>query len=298
MNKIYDMVCIGNYTRDVIITPSGVSQVDGGAVNYAAHAAARLGRKVAVVTRLAREDQRVVERLNASGIDCFPTFTPHSTCMKLEYPTTDPDIRTLSVAETAGPVSPAEVDQLEMKAAVIGTSLRGEVGLDVIQALRLKPILLAADVQGFVRVLREGTLKAEPWAEMQETLKHIDILKSDAVEAEFLTGEADICKAAQAFTRMGPKEIVLTHKDGLLIHAGNKFTELRFYSRQMNGRSGRGDTCIGAYVAMRLSKPPAEAGVWAAAVTSIKMETLGPFNRSLEDVELLIRSKYNGSVHS
>ena len=90
-----------------------------------------------------------------------------------------------------------------------------------------------------------------------------------------------------------PQEIVLTHKDGVLIYADGKFSDLGFYPRQLNGRSGRGDTCIGTYVAMRLTKPPREAGIWAAAVTSLKMEDLGPFKRSIADVEALIHAKYN-----
>jgi hypothetical protein len=44
---------------------------------------------------------------------------------------------------------------------------------------------------------------------------------------------------------------------------------------------------------MRLSMPPAEAGTWAAAVTSLKMEKLGPFDRSISDVEALIHSRYD-----
>ncbi len=33
-NKAYDVVCIGNYTKDTIVSPAGVTYVDGGAVNY------------------------------------------------------------------------------------------------------------------------------------------------------------------------------------------------------------------------------------------------------------------------
>ena len=65
--KSYDVLYIGNYTKDTIISPAGTKIVDGGAVNYAAHAAARLGMKVAVVTRLAKEDQHVVEKFTQSG---------------------------------------------------------------------------------------------------------------------------------------------------------------------------------------------------------------------------------------
>ena len=293
----YDVVYIGNYTKDTIISPAGTRYVDGGAVNYAAHAAAQLGCRVAVITRLAKEDERVVEKFNRSGIDCFATYTPYSTLMKLEYPTNDPDIRHLSVAAVAGSITAGDVEQIETKAAVIGSSLRGEVGLDVIRALKNKDIFVAADMQGFVRVLDGVELKYEPWDEMQSALAYVDVVKSDAVEAEFLTGETDIFKAAKFYADMGPREIVLTHKDGLLVYADGKFHEMNFYPLRLDGRSGRGDTCVGTYVAKRLSLPPREAGIWAAAVTSLKMENLGPFNRSITEVEALIHARYNhGSI--
>ena len=195
---------IGNYTKDTIISPAGTKIVDGGAVNYAAHAAARLGKKVAVVTRLAKEDEHVVEKFTQSGIDCYVTYTPQSTLLKLEYPTADPDIRTLSVMSVAGSITAEEVEDIDARAAVIGSSLRGEVGLDVIRALKDKKMLVAADMQGFVRVLRGTELRYEPWDEMQATLSRVDVVKSDAVEAEFLTGETDIHKAAEFYAKMGP----------------------------------------------------------------------------------------------
>ena len=290
--KSYDVLCIGNYTKDTIISPSGIKVVDGGAVNYAAHAAARLGTKAAVVTRLAKEDEHVVEKFTQSGIDCYATYTLTSTLLKLEYPTANPDIRTLSVISTAGSITAKEVENINARAAVIGSSLRGEVGMDVIRALKDKNMLVAADMQGFVRVLRGMELKYEPWDEMQTTLALVDVVKSDAVEAEFLTGETDIHKAAEFYAKLGPREIVLTHKDGLLIYADGNFHEMNFYPARLDGRSGRGDTCVGVYVARRLSMAPREAGIWAAAVTSLKMENSGPFDRSVSEVEAFIHDKY------
>jgi sugar/nucleoside kinase (ribokinase family) len=293
----YDVVYIGNYTKDTIISPAGTRYVDGGAVNYAAHAAAQLGCKVAVVTRLAKEDDRVVEKFTQSGIDCLVTYAPHSTLMKLEYPTNDPDIRHLSVAAVAGSITAVDVENIDTKAAVIGSSLRGEVGLDVIRALKDRNVFVAADMQGFVRVLEGVELNYRPWEEMRATLAIVDVVKSDAVEAEFLTGETDIFKAAKFYADMGPQEIVLTHKDGLLVYADGRFHEMNFYPQRLDGRSGRGDTCVGTYVAKRLSLDPREAGIWAAAVTSLKMENLGPFNRSVDEVEALIHARYNhGSI--
>lgn len=294
--RAYDTLFIGNYTKDTIVTPTGTRYVDGGAMNYAGHAAARLGKRVAVATRLAREDAHVIRKLEEGQVDCFVTYTPSSTLMKLEYPTTNPDIRTLTVTGTAGSITADEVKDIPAHAVVIGSSLRGEVGMDVIRALRQPGRMLAGDLQGFVRVLRQQSLVYEPWEEMADTLALLDVVKSDAVEAEFLTGQADIFKAAKIFAQMGPREIVLTHKDGVLIYADGASYELGFYPGRMEGRSGRGDTCVGTYVTMRQTLEPREAGIWAAAVTSLKMETLGPFNRSIAEVEALIRARYRNGA--
>jgi sugar/nucleoside kinase (ribokinase family) len=155
-------------------------------------------------------------------------------------------------------------------------------------------VLLAADVQGFVRVLRGEALVYEPWEDMERVLRNLDVLKSDAVEAAFLTGESDIEVAARRYAACGAKEIVLTHSAGVLIHAEGKFHHFQFHSQSMAGRSGRGDTCLGAYIARRLSLPPREAGKWAAAVTSLKVERPGVFDRPIAEVEAFIAKYYPG----
>ena len=291
--RIYDVAYVGNYTKDTIVSPAGTHYVDGGAVNYAAHAGARLGCHVVVVTRLAQEDyDRVVDALRAEGVDCLVTVTPQSTCVKLEYPTTNVDVRNLYVTSTAGSITVDEVKGIRCQAAVIGTTLRGEIEVEAIQTLRDRSGLLAADAQGFVRVLEGQNLAFRPWGAMPEVLQLLDIFKTDIKEAEFLTGTRDMYEAAQSLAAYGPKEVLLTHQDGLLVYAHGEFHAARFYSKTMNGRSGRGDTCTGAYVAKRLSASPPEATRWAAALTSLKMENQGPFKRSLSDVEQLVEDKY------
>ena len=57
----------------------------------------------------------------------------------------------------------------------------------------------------------------EQWDEKEEVLSMVDILKTDIVEAEFLTGEKDIKKQAKILSEFGPMEIVLTHKNGILV---------------------------------------------------------------------------------
>lgn len=294
IKNTYDVIYVGNYTKDTIITPDGIRVVDGGGMNYAANVGARLGIKAAVITRLAKEDQYVVEAIQSAGIDCYPFYSDFSTDMTLEYKTKDVDKRNLYVKSTAGTIFPDYLNYFQAKAIAVSPSLRGEVAPDFFAILRKKTdALLAVDVQGFVRVLRDETLVYEPWPEMPEVLKNLDILKSDAVEAEFLTGTKDIEKAASIYAGMGVKEIVLTHSDGVLIYADGKNHHFQFHASSMAGRSGRGDTCMGSYVAKRLSLPPREAGKWAAAATSLKVERVGVFNRPISEVEAFIDRYYS-----
>jgi sugar/nucleoside kinase (ribokinase family)/protein tyrosine phosphatase (PTP) superfamily phosphohydrolase (DUF442 family) len=294
LQTVYDLICIGNYTKDTITTPVSSQVVDGGAMNYAAHAAAAMGLKTAVVTRLSQEDRHVIDNLEKMGVDCYPTYTPHSTCLTLAYPTANPDIRTLTVASDAGTFTPDQVDGLEAKAMVVGASFRGEVEPGFIRYVRShKSGRLAVDAQGFLRVVVDGLLKPAPWKEMREVLGCIDIFKVDAVEAEALTGLADIKRAALKLAEFGPGEIVLTHRDGLLVFAEKEFYQYPWLATRLDGRSGRGDTCLGSYTARRLSQAPREAAAWAAALTSLKMEISGPFKRPIGEVEALIREHFS-----
>jgi sugar/nucleoside kinase (ribokinase family) len=252
-----------------------------------------MGLKTAAVTRPAAEDSHVVEALRRLGVAVFPTYTPRSTHLRLYYPTSNVDERVISVTQTAGVYAPDQVRDLTARAFLINASIRGEVGLAVIMELRRKQALLAADVQGFVRIISaDGTLEYDAWQEKLEVIPLFDILKTDAVEAEILTGERDIRAAARIIAGWGNCEVALTHRDGLLVLAHGRFHEATFCPKELIGRSGRGDTCIASYVCKRLTAPPDEACVWAAAVTSLKMEDEGPVKRSVADVEELVRSRY------
>ena len=292
--KNYDVVIIGNYTKDTIVSPEGRRLVDGGGFNYGAHVAAMMGLNTAAVTRLSENDIHVVEALRDTGIDPYPAYTSHSTELELYYPTSDVDQRILTVTHTAGSFTPDQVEDFEAKLFLINTSTRGEAGMDVIDVLKRKNATIAADSQGFVRIISEdGTLVNDPWEEKRDVLPYIDVLKTDAVEAEILTGESDIRKAARQLAEWGPEEIVLTHSGGLLVLADGQFHEAKFHPVELIGRSGRGDTCVAAYACKRLSAPPPEAAIWAAAVTSLKMEAEGPIRRGIEDVEKLIQNRYS-----
>lgn len=289
----FDFVSIGAYTKDTIVTRSGTRQVDGGGYSYAAHAARLADLSVGAVTRLAHEDRRSTELLRNCGVEVMVYESPKSTLMRLEYPTANVDERILTVTDVADPFEPGHVANVQARAVLVSASIRGEVSYAVLEALRPRARLLGLDVQGFVRILTpEGRLAYERWPEMSRVLALVDVLKTDAVEAEFLTGESDIHAAARKLAAYGPKEIVLTHKDGLLVLANGECFAQPFRPIELRGRSGRGDTCVGSYLSYRLQGSPKESTRWAAALTSLKLEAEGPVQRTRADVEDLIQRQY------
>lgn len=289
----FDLATIGAYTKDTIVSRAGTRYVDGGGYSYAAHAARMAGIEVAAVTRLANEDRRSTESLREAGVAVTVHECAASTLMRLEYPGDNVDERILTVAALAEPFAPEHVRGIDARAWLISASVRGEVPLAVVRALKASGALIGADVQGFVRVVApDGRLQYVTWPEQAAVLGLVDILKTDAVEAEFLTGHADIHAAAATLAAQGPREIVLTHKDGVLVVADGKEFAAQFHPEPLRGRSGRGDTCIGSYMARRLDASPAEATIWAAAVTSLKMEAEGPIRRPVADVYATIARHY------
>ncbi|MBN1543352.1 hypothetical protein JW992_14525 [candidate division KSB1 bacterium] len=289
----YDLAIIGNYTKDTIVSSTGTRIVDGGGFNYGCHVAAMMGLRTAAVTRLDMADSHVVDALVRLGVDPYPVYTNQSTLMRLYYPTADVDNRILTVEATAGSFTPDHVEPLKARAFLINASVRGEVPVDVIRVLKAKKTQVVADAQGFVRIIgKDKNLVFDPWEGKEEILSLIDVLKADIVEGKTLTGLSDPREQAIKLAEFGPSEIVLTHRDGLVVWDGESIYEAPFRPKQLIGRSGRGDTCIAAYMARRLDATPAQATVWAAAVTSLKMEAEGPILRKVAEVENLIRDHY------
>ena len=85
---------------------------------------------------------------------------------------------------------------------IVGASVRGEVPAAVVDALANRGALLALDVQGFIRIVRDGVLVFDDWPDRASILSRATVLKTDAVEAERLTGEANRHVAAREVGRV------------------------------------------------------------------------------------------------
>ena len=293
MEKV-DVLMVGHFAKDELIVDGKGETASGGGVYYGSMALRQMGLKVAVATRLRREDFPRLEELRRAGVQVYASPAEQTSGIANYYQSTDMERRICKLIGFAGTMTIKEIPDLQAKMIMVAGIIAGEVDLPLLKALA-KRAPLALDVQGFVRVPEGDDLVFKPWPEMAEGLRHVSYLKVDQAEAEHLTGESDLRAAAVKLAAYGPREILLTQSSGPTVYAGGKFYQAPFTPRSLAGRTGRGDTCFSAYLGRRLSAGPEESTRWAAAVTTLKQEKPGPWQGPLAEAEALMRRYAEGA---
>ncbi|HHT47858.1 MAG TPA: hypothetical protein GXZ98_01005 [Firmicutes bacterium] len=293
--KTYEITFLGHMCFDEIIPFQGETKVaPGSAVLCGAMVAARVGKQVAVVTRMAQKDEEILRPLQALGVDTYISPAAETTYSVVIHPTANPDERRLILRKSAGLFKLDEIPELSTQYLHLAGISDQEFDLELISGLKGRGYNLSVDLQSFVRqvdpVSREIAFKDVP--EKAAIVKEMSKVKLDIVEAKVLTGTDDLEKAARIFEAWGCPETIITHAKGVLVRAGGRTYYEKFSNRSVLGRTGRGDTTFAAYLAWRMEHDVAEALKFAAALVSIKMETPGPFQGTLEDVYHRIR-KYH-----
>ncbi len=280
---------VGHFAKDELIVDGKGEISSGGGVYYGSIVLQRMGYQVAVATRLRKADFSRLDELRQAGVDVYATPSAQTSGIANYYRSDDMERRVCKLIGFAGTMKLGEIPNLPVKLIMVCGIIAGEVDLPTLKALAQRAPL-ALDVQGFVRVPENDDLVFKPWPDLAEGLSHVTYLKVDRAEAEHLTGETDLKRAAQKLAAYGPKEIILTQSSGPTIYAGGEFYQAPFTPRNLSGRTGRGDTCFSAYLGRRLRAEPEEATRWAAAVTTLKQEVPGPWMGQLEEADALMRT--------
>jgi sugar/nucleoside kinase (ribokinase family) len=286
MNR-YDLVFIGHVTIDEIVAEEGSARgLPGGAPLFGAFAAAVSKKKIAVITRVAVDDGYILEPLKTAGIHVYRQSTQETTHMRVVHPTANVDERLLYQIKNAGFFVIEEMPPIEPCLIHFGALTDKEFTLGFMRELKERGFRISVDMQGFVRQVDEGTraIQFNDVPEKREIMGFADFVKLDVVEANILTGSDNLAEAAAICDSWGNFETVITRSDGVLARSDGKNYFEKFSNKSSAGRTGRGDTTFGAYLARRLDRPVDESLKFAASLASIKMETPGPFRGTLEDV--------------
>ena len=297
-----EIICIGHITHDHIVTPDIDLHIPGGTAWYFAwgmHALAVSDpapcSPYRLITAVGEEDMPAVEQLRNAGVNVEVLPSQATVYFENKYGA-NMNNRQQRVLSKAAPFTWDRLEPLlqgvERPYFILGSLLADDFPLDVIH--RLHEIgKVVVDVQGYLREVVGEEVRATDWPQKQEALQYVDVLKTNEYEMDVLTGETDPVKVVHKLGNWGVGEVLLTLGDlGSVIYRRKEDSTTRIESfppRKLVDATGCGDTYTMAYCYRRTQGASVlEAGRFAAAVASLKLERSGPFNGTVPQVQALL----------
>jgi len=279
---VFDLIVVGHLTYDLIVSPWKESSKSlGGVVTYTAIAAAKLGAKVGIVTKVGTD-------FREKDLDCFKKADVDLTGLSVAGADTtvfenvydEHGQRMQRLLRCADKIEVTDIprEYFSSKCFHFGPVFH-EVPHDVIKFVHNKGILTSLDVQGYCR-RREGDLSINlcPWEEAKEALPYVDILKCDEAEAEMITSESNVNKAALILNNLGSKIVLITRggKGSILCYEGKIKRIPAVSAEKLVDFTGAGDTYMAGFILEYLETgKPEWSALFASGVASFTIEGMG-----------------------
>ncbi|PWV51970.1 PfkB family carbohydrate kinase [Chitinophaga sp. S165] len=290
---MYDICCVGHITLDKVVTTKSVVHMAGGTSFYFSNAIRHMDVKYRLVTGLAESEMNTVVQLREKGIEVDVVPSRHTVYFENIY-SENQDHRTQRVLQKADPFSIEALSHTDARIFHLGPLLADDIPVELIRSLSERG-KVALDVQGYLRKVENHNVHAIDWPAKQDALKYIHTLKANEHEMEVLTGISDVRKGAKVLAEWGVKEVVITLGSmGSVIYANGVFHHIPAYlPTAVIDATGCGDTYMAGYLYQRTKGASfQEAGEFAAAMATLKIESSGPFTGTKEDVlDLLAASR-------
>lgn len=285
--------CIGHITRDRIITPQQTIDMAGGTSFYMAHGMHHLSQDFPfqLVTKIGQESQEEVDHLRQMNIDVVSYSSPHSVFFENHYGLNS-NQRTQRVLAKAAPFTIEEMEPLAAEVFHLGSLLADDFSPEIVKFLAQKGCI-SIDVQGYLREVRGEKVYAVDWKDMDAVLPYVDIVKLNEHEMYAIMHTNDPKIVAEKLASYGVREVIITLGSyGSLIYADKTCYEIPAYTpRKIVDATGCGDTYSTGYLYMRSQGATfQEAGRFASAMCTLKLEHNGPFEGNLKDIETLIKN--------
>ena len=278
-----DLVTVGHLAVDTITTPTAAvpRQALGGSPTYVSVAAAKLGAKVSVISKVGGDfPDEYLEWLRANDVGVSGLSKVRdavSTRFALSYDKSWE--RKLRLGGRAPPILVTDVPQGFRSRAVHVAPIAGEVSNDVVLRLHRVCKVLSLDPQGFVRSFdRKGNVSLKTW-NAGDVLSKVDVFKSTVKEIEAVTGKSVVEDAVREVSGCGVRVVVVT--SGL--RGSMLFFDEGFYDipacepKAVVDPTGAGDVFVGGFLAEYLTcKDAVWCGCVGSAAASFVVEGFGP----------------------
>jgi sugar/nucleoside kinase (ribokinase family) len=291
MKNKFQICCAGHITRDRIITPDGEVYMAGGTAFYFSHAIKYFNDvSFFLKTIVGKHEKDEIEKLRNEGIEVSASFCKNSVYFENVYEK-DYEERKQYVLSKAMPFSVELIQDINADIVHLGTLLSDDFSLKAIQFLAQKS-MISADSQGFLREVRGAEVFPATWNKKEIVLKMVHFLKANEHELEALTRTKNIKAGSKRLHDLGVKEVIVTlGSTGSIIFNGEKYFLIPAYEpKEVLDTTGCGDTYMAGYLYRRIQGSDIEeAGKFAAAMATLKIEHHGPFSGTKADVENCLR---------
>jgi sugar/nucleoside kinase (ribokinase family) len=281
--QVFDLVTVGHFAIDFIHLPKMVSSKPmlGGPPTYVSVAAAKLGAKVSVISKVGEDfSNNYVKWLKNNKIDL-------SGLKKVKDASTTQFVikyqkgwkRKLQLKARAPTISTNDLPDSLQARAVHVAPIANELSEKVVTKLRKVTRILSVDPQGFVRSFdRKGNVSLKRWRG-QSVLEQVDIYKSSQNEIEAVTGTSSLQLAMKKIGDYGVKIVIVTRgmRGSTMLFDNTLYNIPACASKMVLDPTGAGDAFSGAFLAeyVRMKDP-----LWCACVgsasASFVVEGVGP----------------------
>ncbi len=242
------LITVGTMAFDAIETPFGkTEQIVGGSATYVAYAASNFVKPVQQISIVgydfpAEEMKELKSRgVQLDGVEIVPDKKSFfwSGRYHEDMNTRDTLVTDLNVLADFNPIVPDTYQGAEF--LMLG-NLMPKLQLSVIQQLKKRPKLIVMDTMNFWMEV------AMP--DLEEVLKHVDLLLVNDAEARQLTGQFSLVKAAKSILQMGPKYLIIKKGEhgALLFHGADVFFAPALPLEEVFDPTGAGDTFAGGFI--------------------------------------------------
>ncbi len=242
------LITVGTMAFDAIETPFGkVDKITGGSALYVAYAASNFVKPVQQISIVGDDfPQEEMNDLISRGVQLdgveivkgkksfFWSGRYHEDMNSRDTLVTD-----LNVLADFNPVVPDSYQGAEF--LMLG-NLAPSIQLSVIKQLKTRPKFIVMDTMNFWMEIA--------MSDLEEVLKHVDMLMVNDGEARQLTGQFSLVKAAKSILSMGPKFLIIKKGEhgALLFDQDSVFFAPALPLEDVFDPTGAGDTFAGGFI--------------------------------------------------
>ena len=263
---MFDLVTIGHTARDEF--EGDPEWRIGGTATYAAAAAACLGDRVALLTRVGpNERERLAARCRELGIELHALESAVTTTFSFRY--VDGRRRLRLKARAKGIGADAIPPELRDTRSVVLASIAHEIEPTVFSVYAGVPRVLAA--QGYLRSWdADGTIRRREWEDAHGVLARVSVA---VVSEEDIEGDFDL---ARGWARTAPVIVTVAERGAIVLRGGWEVEVGGYPANEVIDQTGAGDAfCAGLALGLADGDELEAATRFANAVASFAVEGVG-----------------------